>query len=438
MYKNFITSNKKYKKIAKKFLSYETNNMQPNIKIQWKNANNFILTDRFGDKFIDFTSGIFAANIGHKNKSLIKKISEVMHKGIFHSYNFYNYYREEYILKLIKFINQKKLNKCHLVSSGTEATETALKLVRTYGKSKNKNKIGIICIGGNYHGRTIGSQMLSGKNKQSEWIGYFDKNIYHINFPYPWKIKKINAEKFFYNSLKTRFKKNFNFEKKITSIFLETFQGWGAVFYPKNYVKAVEKFCKKNKILLCFDEMQSGFARTGKKFGFEHYNVIPDLICCGKGMGSGMPLAGVVTSNKIMNNPLVSGLTSTHSANPIVCAAGTATIDEINKRKLVKKSYLLGKLFHQKLQLMKKKYSEIIFETLGVGLIGSVIFKDYKGIKSKYIADYISQECLSNGLLICNTGRESIKLGPPLTISTNGIEKALKILDNAINKIRKL
>ena len=193
--------------------------MQPNIKIQWKSANNFILTDRFGDKFIDFTSGIFATNIGHKNKSLINKISKVMHKGIFHSYNFYNYYREEYISKLIKFINQKKLNKCHLVSSGTEATETALKLVRTYGKSKNKNKIGIICIGGNYHGRTIGSQMLSGKNKQSEWIGYFDKNIYHINFPYPWKVKKINAEKFFYNSLKTRFKKKFNFEKKITSIF---------------------------------------------------------------------------------------------------------------------------------------------------------------------------------------------------------------------------
>ena len=83
---------------------------------------------------------------------------------------------------------------------------------------------------------------------------------------------------------------------------LETFQGWGAVFYPKNYVKNIEKFCKKNNIILCFDEMQSGFARTGKKFGFEHYNVKPDMICCGKGMGSGFPLSGVIASKKIFSN----------------------------------------------------------------------------------------------------------------------------------------
>ena len=232
MYKNFITPNKKYRKIAKEFLKYETNNMQPNIKIHWKDADNYTVTDRFGDKFIDFTSGIFVTNIGHKNKYLIKKISKVMNKGIFHSYNYFNDCREEYISKLIKFINKKKLNKCHLVSSGTEATETALKLVKTYGKSKNKDKIGIICIKGNWHGRTVGSQMLSGKNRQSEWIGYFDKDIYHIEFPYPWKIGETSPEKFFNNSLKKRFKKNFNFKKKNYINFSRIFSRLGSYILP--------------------------------------------------------------------------------------------------------------------------------------------------------------------------------------------------------------
>jgi 4-aminobutyrate aminotransferase/(S)-3-amino-2-methylpropionate transaminase len=432
---NIITSNKRYKNILRFFSKYESIYMQPNIKIQWEDANDHILTDKFKKKYIDFTSGIFAVNIGYKNKHLINSILKVLKKGIWHTYLFYNSYRETYIKKLIKFVGQKKLSKCHLVSSGTEATETALKLVRTYGGSINKKKIGIICLHGNWHGRTVGSQMLSGNNKQSEWIGYFDKKIFHISFPYPWVMKNKNIKSFFYSSLKKVFGKNFNYKKNISAILLETFQGWGAIFYPKSYVKEVEKFCLKNNILLCFDEMQSGFARTGKKFGFEHYNVKPDLICCGKGMGSGFPLSGVLTNDKIINNNSVSGLSSTHSANALVCAAGIATIDEINRNKLVYKSLKLGNFFHKKLNLIKNKYQLIISHALGKGLIAALIFKNTKNMTAKQIADFVSLECLYNGLLLCNTGRESIKLGPPLTISKKNLIKSLNILENAIKKV---
>ena len=110
--------------------------------------------------------------------------------------HFYNDNREKYVSKLIKFVNSKKLKRCFLTSAGTEATETALKLARIYGSSINKNKIGIITIKGNWHGRTMGSQMLSGKNKDSNWIGYYDKYMHQIEFPYPW-VKK-NDKKFFY------------------------------------------------------------------------------------------------------------------------------------------------------------------------------------------------------------------------------------------------
>jgi 4-aminobutyrate aminotransferase-like enzyme len=432
--KNIITPDIRYKDVLIKFLKYESPNMQPNIKIEWTDASNYILKDKFKKKYIDFTSGIFAVNIGHKNHALIKNVLKVLKKGIWHTYTFYNKYREVYVKKLIKFVDQKKLSKCHLVSSGTEATETALKLIRIYGRSINKKKIGILCLKGNWHGRTLGSQMLSGNNKQSDWIGYFDKNIFHIDFPYPWVIKKKSSKRFFFKSLENVFKKNFDYKKNIAAILLETFQGWGAVFYPESYVREIEKFCLKHDILLCFDEMQSGFARTGKKFGFEHYKVKPDLICCGKGMGSGFPIAGVIASDKIINNDLVNGLSSTHSANALVCAAGIATIDEINKKNLVLKSAVLGNFFHKKLKLLKKKYYPIIFDTLGKGLIASIIFKNKKKITSKQLADFVSQECLLNGLLVCNTGRESIKLGPPLTINKKTIIKSINILENAIKK----
>ena len=135
-----ISDNKNYNKISKNFLKYESLGMQPNIRIQWSKAKNYHVEDRFKKKYIDFTSGIFAVNIGHKNKNLINSTTKVLRSGIAHTYTYFNQYRENYVKNLINFINQKKLKKCHLVSSGTEATETALKLVRTYGQSINKKK----------------------------------------------------------------------------------------------------------------------------------------------------------------------------------------------------------------------------------------------------------------------------------------------------------
>ena len=424
---------KKYTNLEKKYLKFETSNMSPFIKIKWKRANKFYMFDVENKKYIDFTSGIFTSSIGYNNKYFKEQIKKAINKGFNHSYHYYNDFREKYISKLIKFINSSKLNKCFLASAGTEVIEAAIKFSRIYGSSFNKKKIGIISIKGNWHGRTMGSQMLSGKNSASKWIGFYDNNIYHTDFPYPW-LKNLNDKKFFSNSLRKRFPKNFNFKKKITMVILETFQGWGAIFYPKNYVKEIEKFCKKNNIILCFDEMQSGFGRTGKRFGFQHYNVSPDLICCGKGMGSGFPLSGVLTSKKVMDNKLASGISSTHSSNSLACAAGLATLDEIKKKNLVKKSNDLGKLLHKELDQLRKKFDRVISHTLGKGLIASIIFKDYKKIHATKLANFVTRECLLNGLLVCNTGRESIKLGPPLTIDKKGIMQAIKILDQSITK----
>ena len=233
--------NSEFKKAEKKYLKYETQNMSPKIKIKWKKANSYYIYDHKDKKFIDFTSGIFASSLGYKNKNLNDKIKKVLKNGFSHNYNFYNDYREKYNSKLIKFINSKKLKKCFLTSAGTEATETALKLARIYGSSINKKKLGVISIKGNWHGRTLGSQMLSGKNKDSSWVGYYDKYMNQIEFPYPW-VNGSEKKNFFINSLKRVYKKNYSFKKNINDNF-RNFSRLGCYFLSKN-------LCKRNRKIL--------------------------------------------------------------------------------------------------------------------------------------------------------------------------------------------
>jgi 4-aminobutyrate aminotransferase-like enzyme len=217
---------------------------------------------------------------------------------------------------------------------------------------------------------------------------------------------------------------------------LEAFQGWGSLFYPDNYIKCLLKFAKKNNILVTMDEMQSGFARTGKKFAFEHYNFTPDIICCGKGMGSGMPLSGVITSGRIMDIP-GGNLQSTHSANPLSCAAGIAVIDEIKNKKLVSKSRIHGDYFLKGLKKLQNDFPDIIGYALGKGLVLALIMKKYKNLSPTAVADFICHECYKNNILLVNTGRESIKFGPPLVINKNALKFTLKAIRKSLEKIKK-
>lgn len=428
---------KTYYSRLKKLSKFEINSMKPKILMCWKKAKDIYVWDSFGKKLIDFTSTIFVSNVGHSNPAVIKEVKKTLDSPISHSYNYYNHQRYNYTKALIKFVNNKKLNKCYLLSAGTEATEASLKLMRLKGLNfhGSKEKIGIISLKGNWHGRTMGAQMMSGNNPQSKWIGFHDKNMYHLEFPYPWVASEKTGEEFFLKSIEKNFKKNFNFKNKIAGIILEAFQGWGAFFYPKSYIKALKKFCKKNNILITIDEMQSGFGRTGYKFLYEYYDLNPDILCCGKAMGSGFPLSGVISSSKIMDIPKIGDMSSTHSANPIACSAGLATLNEIKRKKLVLNAKTLGRLFESELKNLKGKFPDVVKLVNSKGLIGAIIFKSNKKYSGTNLADKITISSYNKGLLLVNTGRESIKLGPPLTISRKDLLKSFKILHKSFSDL---
>jgi 4-aminobutyrate aminotransferase-like enzyme len=279
----------------------------------------------------------------------------------------------------------------------------------------------------------MGAQMMSGNLKQKKWIGFQDNDIHHLSFPYPWDMDNESGSTFFLKNIESLKKKGVDPKNDLCGMILESFQGWGAIFYPKDFVKEAEKFCKENDIILTFDEMQAGFARTGKAFGFQHYDVSPDLICCGKGMGNGYPLSGVIGKKDIMDLPEIGNMSSTHSANPMACSIGIAVIEEIENLNLIEESSRKGEILKAKLDIIKEKSNGRISHILGEGLISAILF-NYKNTDQADIItpSLIAEKCYEKGLLVVHTGRESIKLGPPLTITDNALLEGLDILEESI------
>jgi len=414
---------------------YESRSMQGQIPIIWNKAKNFNIYDKVGNKWIDFTSTIFVSNVGHGNQHVMSAVNKVFEKPLLHTYAYLNEERALYHNKLIEFAGPN-FEKAFLLSAGTESTEAALKLMRMNGQKVGKQKLGIICIEGNWHGRTLGAQMMSGNFSQKEWIGYHDPNIHHIPFPYPWELENGSGLDHLERGLLKLQNSGIDIENDVCGFMLETFQGWGAVFYPKEFVQAIEKICRENQILLTFDEMQSGFARTGKKFGYQHYDVKPDLLCCGKGIASGFSLSAVIGKREIMDLPEVGNMSSTHSANPIVCNAGLATIEEIDRLGLIEDTERKGEILFYKLNQLKNKYPDRISWIQGKGLIAAILFKNPINNKpDKFTPSLICEKAMQKGLLLVHTGRESIKIGPPLTITDNALIEGLEVLDESLNEI---
>jgi 4-aminobutyrate aminotransferase-like enzyme len=414
---------------------YESRSMHGQLPIIWDKATDYNIFDHAGNKWIDFTSMIFVANVGHGNSHVVSKVKEVLNEPMLGCYAYPNKLRAEYLKRLVKFAGPT-FEKAFLLSAGTEATEAAFKLMKMNGQKIGKIKNVIIAVSGNWHGRTLAAQMLSDNVSQKAWTNHLQKDIVHVPFPYPWAVESKDPILFLKESLQVLEDSGVSLLNDVSGIMLETFQGWGAIFYPKEYVQELRDICDKNRILLCFDEMQAGFGRTGKNFGYEHYGVRADLICCGKGMGGGFPISGVISNASIMDLPETGNMSSTHSGNPIMCAAGLAVLDEIETKNLVSESRRKGHILRYKLEEIKSNFPKLIYAIYGEGLIASIVFHVAENKSETYkIVSMIAERCMEKGLLVVHTGRESIKIGPPLTITDDALLEGLEVINESIQEI---
>ena len=376
------------------------------LAIEISHANGSYIYDSKGKKMLDFVAGVSANSLGHNHP----KINDAI-KNQLNSYTHVMVYGE--------FIQKPQLNLCkvlantlpenlssvYLVNSGTEATEGALKLAKRFtGKTE------IIAAKNSYHGNTQGAMSVCGAEQQNRAFRPLIPGIKFIEFNNEIDLQKITA--------------------KTAGVILETIQGGAGFIEPKNnYLNKVKKRCEEVDALLILDEIQSGIGRTGKFWGFENYNVIPDIIIAGKGLGGGMPIGAFISSYKIMNclkeAPKLGHIT-TFGGHPVIASAGLATITEIIATNIINETL-------RKEQLIKDRFKNHpeIKEIRGRGLMLALL------VESPEIASKIILNCLEKGLILFWLLFEgsAIRITPPLTISDKEINDGCDIILNELNML---
>jgi len=222
----------------------------------------------------------------------------------------------------------------------------------------------------------------------------------------------------------------------IAGIIMETFRGASATFMPKAYVKALREWTLSHDALLIFDEIQAGFGRTGKWFGFEHYGVTPDLITVGKGMTSSLPMSGVIGRGKLLDS--ANGLSSTHTGNPLCVAAGIGNINAIEKGGLIENARKLGKVCLKALKELRAKYPKCVGPISCKGLLAAFYVLDPEtGKVSQKLAKQIIDKCLELGLLLLPTEAcSTIKIAPPLCINRAALLEGIGVIEEALRGAR--
>jgi len=370
--------------------------------LEIERAEGMYLIDKAGRKYMDFISGVAVSNLGHQHPAIIKAIKAQLdkHLHIMVYGEFIQSSSNQLAAKLASLLPEE-LNTVYFTNSGTEAIEGALKLAKRYtGRSE------LVAFRGAYHGSTHGSLSVSGNETKKNAFRPLLPDVKFLDYNVPSALNEIT--------------------KHTACVIIETIQGDAGVRIPDRfYLEALRKKCTEVGALLIFDEIQTGMGRTGKLFAFEHYNVVPDILCAAKALGGGLPLGAFISSQSIMKHltfdPMLGHIT-TFGGNPLSCAAGLAALEAVTDPELLSqvetKGILIEKLIrHSSIKEIRRK-----------GLMFAIEFATEKEVYE--IVEY----CLAHGL-ICFwflSCPNSFRIAPPLTITTEEIHRACTIINDAI------
>ena len=360
--------------------------------------------DADGKEYIDCMGGYGVALVGHCNPRVVKAIKAQVDKIITVHSSLYNKTREEFLEKLIK-ISPKNLSQVYLNNSGAEAVEAAIKFARKFtGKKK------MVAMNGSYHGKSLGALSVTFNQKYRK---AFEPLVDTVQFSSYGDIEALR------NTV----------DADTAMVILEPIQGESGInVAPDGFLQDVRKLCDEKGIILVFDEIQAGLGRTGKMWASQHWNTVPDIMCLAKGIAGGVPMGATLVRPDILATISKGEQSSTFGGNPLSCAAGIGAIDALTEDKLVENAEKNGKMFRDGLERLKEKH-KIIREVRGKGLM--------IGVEMKFEVKDILFDGIANNLLLLYSGKNILRLLPPLVISESDINKALETLDMIITKEEK-
>jgi len=419
--------------ILEKLHAYEPVAMRGQPPVVWNRAEGFQVCDAWGNQWIDWSSGVLIANAGHGRREIADAIARQACVGLLTNYCFPSEIRARLVERLAGLLPEP-LKKVFLLTTGSETVECAIKLCRTHGaKVGGRTKHVIVSFDNSFHGRTLGSQQAGGIPALKEWIGNLDPGFVQVPFPDGFRTADNSFEGF------ERALRELNVEpRSVAGVILETYQGGSAAFAPVEYMQSLRRWCTGHAALLVCDEVQAGFGRTGTLWGFEHYGVVPDLALFGKGMASSMPIAAVAGRPDVMDLHPAGSMTSTHTGNPVCCAAALASIDLVVGEDLAGKAREMGRLLHELLCGLGSRFKQI-GSVDGKGLVAGVacVVPGRKEPDGNLAWDVVAR-CVEKGVLMFSPvgfGGATIKISPPLVIPAAAILESVGVLEEAFGEV---
>ena len=415
--------------LLEKLYQYEPRAMRGQPPIVWHRAEGFQVEDAWGNRWIDWSSGVLIANAGHGRKQIADAIARQAESQLLTSYIFANEPRAQLVETLAALLPEP-LKKIALFSTGSEAVECAIKLCRTYGaRTGGRSKHVIVSFDKAFHGRTLGAQQAGGIPSLKEWIVNADPGFVQVPFPDGWRTHETGFHGF-ERALAERGVE----PQTVAGVMLETYQGGSAAFAPAEFIKALRQWCSGHKALLVCDEIQAGFGRTGKMWGFEHYGVVPDLALFGKGISGSLPLSAVAGRADVLDLYPPGSMTSTHAGNPVCCAASLASIKLIVEERLAENSARVGAVLHHRLQSLAAMTPQIGC-VAGKGLVAGVACVQPGTTEPDGdLAFEVVRRSVEKGVLMfapVGFGSATVKICPPLVITEQAVIESVDVLAEA-------
>ncbi|MCS6953460.1 MAG: aminotransferase class III-fold pyridoxal phosphate-dependent enzyme [Bryobacterales bacterium] len=415
--------------ILERLYRYEPVAMRGQPPVVWDRAEGFQVFDAWGNCWIDWSSGVLIANAGHGRREIVEAIAAQAARRLLTNYCFPSEIRARLVERLASLLPEP-LKKIFLLTTGSETVECAIKLCRTHGlRVGGRAKHVIVSYDKAFHGRTLGAQQAGGIPALKEWIVNLDPGFVQVPFPDGFWTEDTSFESF------ERALAELGVEpRNVAGVILETYQGGSAAFAPVEYMQALRQWCDRHRALLVCDEVQSGFGRTGTLWGFQHYGIVPDLACFGKGITSSLPLAAVAGRPDVMDLHPPGSMTSTHTGNPICCAAALASIERVVEEDLAGNARCVGALLHQELERLASRFPQAGW-VAGRGLVAGVtcVRPGQKEPDGDFAWDVV-RRCFEKGLLMFSPvgyGGATVKIAPPLVITEEAVRESVGVLEEA-------
>jgi 4-aminobutyrate aminotransferase-like enzyme len=403
-------------------------------QVAWDHASGVVVTDADGNTFIDWTSGVLVTNVGHCHPDLVKAVQEVSRK-LLNNYECLHESRVEAAEKLVSVL-PPFLDKCFFLTTGSEAIEAALRIMK-----RKSGKFEIISFYGAFHGRTYAALSAGGLPGPKKGYGPTIPGSIRVPFPYcyrcPFRADPATCDMLCLDYIEDAVRANST--GSLAGLIVEPYQGAaGFIFPPEGWLTRLEQWLRGRGLLFTLDEVQSSFGRTGKFWAMEWERLTPDLVCIGKGIGSGVPASAIAARGKVIGVLGPGEMSSTMGGNPLASAAVSAVVDIMRRERLEENALRMGALMKSRLLEMKEKFP-YVGEVRGMGLVmGVELVKDKK---TKEPAPDLTRKLIDLaadlGLLIGSVGvfGNVIRVAPPLVISEAEAYESLDIFEKALSRL---